>query len=66
MASIDFNLSQELAYILKDNVAYPVVGASAAAINALAVQRLIDAGTDSQQNVLLSAVTLANPTVVKQ
>lgn len=66
MASIDFNLSQELAYVLKDNIAYPVVGASASTVEALAAQRLIDAGTDSLQNQLITAVTLANPTVVKQ
>lgn len=68
MASIDFNLSPELAYCLKDNVAYPVVGASASSIATLAQTRLVDAATESSaaQTQLISAVTVANPTVVKQ
>lgn len=68
MPSIDFNLSPELTYILKDNVAYPVVGASGAAISTLAQNRLKDAATESiaAQGQLISAVTLANPVIVKQ
>lgn len=60
--------SQELVYATKSNVAYPIVGASAAALATLAQNRLKDAFTDSiaAQTQRISAVTIANPTVVLQ
>lgn len=68
MPSIDLNLSQELAYCLKDNIAYPIVGASGSALATLAASRVVDAATESDaaQTQHISAVTLSNATVVKQ
>lgn len=56
-------LSQEVVYALKSNIAYPIVGASAAAVASLAQSRLNDAwsATGATTTVPASAVT-----VVKQ
>ncbi|MGZ6570457.1 MAG: hypothetical protein ACXVHB_05990 [Solirubrobacteraceae bacterium] len=62
MASFE-PLSPEVAYAAKGNIAYPTVGASAAAIAALAQTRLNDeyTGTGITATVPSSAIT-----VVKQ
>lgn len=61
-------LSPEVAYCLKGNVAYPTVGANAASIATIAQNREKDAATDSNgaQTQRISAITVANPTVVLQ
>lgn len=68
MPSIDFNLSPEVAYCLKDNIAVPTVGASGSAYATLAATRIKDAATESTaaQAQLISAVTIASAKVVNQ
>lgn len=62
MASFD-PLSPEVTYASKGNVAYPVVGASASAVAALAQTRLDDEYTASGITVTVPASAV---TVVKQ
>lgn len=60
---LDPQLSPEWAYATKPNIAYPIVGASAAAVSALAQSRVNDELADKGITVTVPSSSI---TVVKQ
>lgn len=62
MAAFDA-LSPEVTYVLKSNIAYPIIGASAAGVASLAQSRINDAYSPSGATVTIPSSAV---TVVKQ